>query len=145
MTSAGRIRMLVGVATLVVITSVVVGLVALGSPTLQRDRKMDQQRTNDLSQLAQLVGIYWKANNKLPTDLVELATLPGWRVPLDPQTAAAYEYSPTGELTYKICADFALDTAVDPPPPYTPFAAEWMHGVGHTCFNRSVVKASGDN
>lgn len=145
MTSASRIRMLVGVATLVVITSVVVGLVALGSPTLQRDRKMDQQRTNDLSQLSQLVGVYWNENKKLPTDLVELAKLPGLRAPLDPQTGTAYEYTPTGELTYKVCADFALDTAVDPPPSYTPFATEWMHGIGHTCFNRNVVKAAGDS
>ena len=145
MTSASRMRMLVGIATLVVITSIVVGLVALGSPKLQRDRKMDQQRTNDLAQLSQLVGVYWNENTKLPTNLVELAKLPGLRAPLDPQTGATYEYKPTGELTYSVCAGFALDTAVDPPAPNARLAEEWMHGVGHTCFNRNVVKASGDN
>ena len=145
MNATNRSRMLVGGATLVIIAAIIAGLVAIGSPALQRDRKLDQRRVNDLSQLSRYVALYWNEKKQLPPDLDVLAELPGVRLPSDPQTGEKYEYTPTGKLTFKICAVFALDTAADPQTSYYPRTEKWLHGVGHTCFSRNVDKISEDD
>ncbi|MGB0133959.1 hypothetical protein [Dokdonella sp.] len=137
-----RNRMLVSGATLVVIITVVAGLVVIGPPSLQRERKLDQRRIFDLSQLVRQVTNYWKSNKKLPMNIDALAELPGFRIPSDPKTSTSYEYTPTGELTFKVCAVFALDTSEAPHTAYFPGSEEWLHGVGHTCFDRNVDKVS---
>ncbi len=145
MNATNRARMLVGGSTLVIVTAVVAGLVAIGSPGLQRDRKLDQRRVSDLSQLSRHVAIYWNDKKELAPDLDALAELPGFRLPSDPQTGAKYEYAPTGTLTFKVCAVFALDTATDPQISYYPGTEKWLHGIGHTCFSRNVDKIPEDD
>jgi len=142
MSAKNRSRMLIGGVVLVVIAAIVCGLIAIGPPEYQRDRKLDQRRVKDLSLLFRYVSMYWHDNKKLPPDLGTLAKLPGFRLPKDPQTSKEYEYIPTGETTFELCAGFTLDTSADSQPNRFPDHENWLHGTGRTCFERHVKKAS---
>jgi hypothetical protein len=127
---------LIGAALVVVITTVVAGLMAIGPPGLQRERRLDQRRVKDLSALSRQVEIHWNRNRQLPADLGALAKLPGFRMPIDPDTGAFYDYIVTGTGTYRLCAVFALDTSTQPMD--NSYSQEWLHGAGPACFDRHV-------
>lgn len=137
-----RARVLAGAATAVVFATVVAGLIAIGPPELQRERKLDMRRVHDLVTLTRLLNVYSITNLRLPPDLDTLAKSPGVRVPTDPQTGAMYEFIATGDKTYRLCAVFSLDTSLEPRTEYYPIEDKWLHGAGRTCFDRDINKVS---
>lgn len=141
MSASVRARMLAGAATVVVIATLIAGLIAIGPPGLQRERKLDKRRVQDLTTLTRLFNVYWLAKLQLPPDLDTLAKSPGVRLPTDPQTGENYEFVKTGEKTYRICAVFSLDTSAEPRTDYYPTGERWLHGAGRTCFDRDINKA----
>ena len=142
MKANARARVLAGAATVVVIATVIAGLIAIGPPGLQRERKLDKRRVHDLATLTRLLNVYLITTLRLPPDLDTLAKSPGVRVPTDPQTGAMYEFIATGDKTYRLCAVFSLDTSLDPRTDYYPIEDKWLHGAGRTCFDRNVDKVS---
>ena len=142
MSASARARMLAGAATVVVIATVIAGLIAIGPPGLQRERKLDKRRVQDLTTLTRLLNVYWLAHLQIPPDLDTLAKSPGVRVPIDPQTGGNYEYITTGEKTYRLCAVFSQDTSAEPRADYFPIGEKWLHGAGRTCFDRDIDKVS---
>jgi hypothetical protein len=138
-------RALVVGATVVVLAAVVAGLIAIGPPDVQRRRKLDERRVADLNSLSAQVKSYKDQHKQLPADLAALAGQPGRRLPVDPETGSAYEYAMTDEGTYRLCANFALDSADIPQPHFFPGGSDWPHGVGRTCFDRQVTKRSGSD
>lgn len=142
MNASLRARVLAGAATVVVTATVIAGLIAIGPPGLQRERKLDKRRVQDLTTLTRLLNVYWLAHLQIPPDLDALAKSPGVRVPTDPKTAKNYEYIATGEKTYRLCATFSQDTSAEPRADYLPIGEKWLHGVGRACFDRDIDKAS---
>jgi hypothetical protein len=138
MNTRNRIRVLVGAATLVIVISVIAGLIAIGPPELQRKRKLDEQRLSDLANISQRVKFYSEQKKQLPPDISVLAKQPGVKLPIDPETGQAYEYSVTGENAYRLCATFTLDSADQKETRYYVGANEWPHGIGRTCFDRQI-------
>jgi hypothetical protein len=145
MNTRNRIRALLAGATLVIVAAVVAGLIAIGSPALQRKRKLDDQRVADLSSISQYVKYYWEQHKQLPADLAELGRQPGVRVPSDPETGAAFEYVITGTNAYRLCANFALDSADQEHRRYYSGTDDWPHGAGRGCFDRHATKSSGSD
>jgi hypothetical protein len=139
------------------ITSVVVvGMLALGffiagSPSHQRDIRLDEERVNDLSTIQYEVINYWRLKDVLPENLSLLENdLTGFRLPADPETEAAYEYRVTGDLSFELCAVFKEKTEEDSdgmkyPAPVvydrgTPGSTTevWSHEAGRHCFSRTI-------
>lgn len=137
-------------AVLLVIGSIMLGFMVIGSPASQRERRQDMQRASDLQGIQWQVVNYWQQKEVLPTTLSELEDpISGFRVPTDPQTKTAYEYTRTGELSFEICATFSkpsLTNADDSSiarPTYAPEISmrvqeNWQHGAGRECFARTI-------
>ena len=138
--SAGNAgRWLAIAASAVVVATVVAAMLAIGSPSAQRDSRMDRKREQDLNVIVAVINDHVSDGKPLPTDLSVLAKEPGVNLEInDPQNGAPYAYQVTGERTYKLCAVFSTDTAEDGANPWG--GREWPHGVGRKCFDRKVDK-----
>lgn len=148
-----KMKVFIGVVIAIVTASVVWGLYVIGSPEKTRLRKFDDIRLQHLQQIQSELLSYWQSKDVLPAQLDMLRDdLTGVTVPKDPQTGAPYEYRKTGELTFTLCANFALSTderklndkdlSYPMYGPYGPYIIEqtWEHGVGRQCFDRTIDK-----
>lgn len=116
----------------VVLAAVAVGLYLIGSPAEARLRRFDERRVDDLRSAHTAIQGYWTARGGLPPDLdsVRMAFANG-REFKDPSTGVPYLYQPTGDSTYRLCADFAQAS----PPDYPAYETAWHHPAGHFCFS----------
>lgn len=132
-------RLAIG-ASVVVLATVVAAVLVTGSPSAQREARLDARRVRDLAQVVDAIGHHVKDAGSLPANLATLADRPGMRLAIvDPVSGKPYEFEPTGPRSYRLCASFSTDTAVTPPPnPYWPKGVEWAHGIGRQCFDRTA-------
>lgn len=122
----GRLA-LIGVVA-VFVAAIVAGLVISGSPAEQRRLRADERRVSDLQQLSRAVERYYIQTERLPRELDTLVN--GWissGLPRDPETEAGYDYEITGDSTYRLCAEFARESA----PGTEQF---WSHRAGRHCY-----------
>ncbi len=136
----------------IVAAAVIAGFFIVGSPQQERLRQLDGQRVSNLQYLQSEIVSYWQSKGKLPAKLSDLNDpLRGVTVPQDPQTGMEYQYTPTGLLSFSLCADFAAaDASVSPVPMGAPVAPRsvyyggidqnWGHGPGPVCFERTIDK-----
>ncbi len=143
--------LLIGAAVLV-LASIVLGFLSIGSPADQRSLRLDNRRIEDLRNLQWQIRDYWQRYEKLPPaqgDLIDV--LDGTIVPKDPETGESYEYVVLGPLKFELCATF--DSSNKPEKPvtekeklsqamkagYVPEADEYFeHDAGRTCFERTI-------
>ena len=126
-------------ATILAVTGCIAyALVLMGTPSQQRDLRLDNERRSDLANIASNIDQYWQLNDALPAQLSDLYA-PRYNLNRidDPETGTPYEYRPLDGLDgarYELCAVFATDTAESPPrqPGYSQTA--WAHGKGRVCF-----------
>jgi hypothetical protein len=118
--------------------------------------RFDSQRVNDLTNIQYQVVNYWQQKSALPANLDALEDpLYGTRIPTDPETKEAYEYTVKGTTTFELCANFDLawedtkgrgeygygggygirDMAY---PYYFPENENWKHEAGRSCFERTI-------
>jgi hypothetical protein len=130
------------IATAVVAASVIAAIVMLGGPGVQRKHKMDGVRVQNLTRIALSVNGYFTRHKELPADLDAIAKEPGYHISqLDPDTGKPYGYQILGANSYRLCADFSLDSAYDSPEFYNAYPnVSWAHGLGHQCFDRNTDK-----
>lgn len=129
--SAGR--WLLVAASVVVAAAVVASVVVTGSPSAQREARLDARRLEDLRRIERLVDAHVNRTGGLPADLAALAR-PGLELPLDPTSGASYGYEVGEGRAYRLCAVFATDSARAPAQSWE--SDEWRHGAGHQCFDR---------
>lgn len=139
---------------ILVVIAIVIGFITVGSPTKQRNLRFDNQRVNDLSTIQWQIVSYWQQKGKLPASLASTTdSISGMITPTDPETKNAYEYTLKSDLSFELCADFALKYedmsgkgsyggvmpyAVDMSyPSYAP-EGTWKHDAGRTCFTRTI-------
>jgi hypothetical protein len=139
MTTQNRIRLLLIGATLIVIATLIVGLIAIGPPELQRKHKFDEQRVADLKNISLHLKYYAGQHQQLPADLATLAKQPGLHIPSDPESGLAYEYKTTAG-GYQLCAIFALESEHGQNTRAYSDSSEWPHGSGRNCFDRQPGK-----
>ena len=94
------------------------------------------------------IEAHMATNGQLPESLTEVYE--GLDMPESPEDRDAYQYEVTGETTYNLCATFTSDRqdrkdeysyAVPVAEKgYNPQNYNWEHGVGETCFERTVTK-----
>lgn len=154
-------RMIGWGAGVVVLASIVSGLFIMGSPNQIRLYRFDDQKVNDLQNVQYQIVNYWQQKEKLPDDLTDIVDpLSGWTLPVDSQEYPyAYRYERTGNMSFKLCATFNSETQANSPsvsrammrePMAVPVGATyeakgsgleqstWQHGVGETCFERTI-------
>ncbi len=133
----------IGVATV----ALVVGFISSGSPFQARLERLDNQRVQDLQNIQnQIVYSHWSAKQSLPSTLSDLNdSISGYIVPVDPQSKVSYEYAKKGDTSFELCAVFATELRVDTslnrisyPVGANSAEGNWFHGVGRTCFERSI-------
>lgn len=141
MSARGSGYWLLVVAGLVVAATVVAAVLVMGSPAVQRERRMDGTRVNQLTAVEQAIRMRHERDGRLPDSLAVLEAEPGLGLELsDPQTGARYGYRKTGEAAFELCAVFSRDTATDQDmgarAPYGDL--QWRHPAGRHCFARTI-------
>ncbi len=137
-----------GVGALILVT-IVAGFFIIGTPWQARQYRLDDQRTQDLQNLQSQILSFYQSKQQLPSVLKQLEdpTL-YFNVPVDPETGASYEYIKDADLGFQLCATFtAASRSQQINGRTTPVPASyggkgisdnWQHGVGRTCFVRSI-------
>ncbi len=115
-----------GLAILLVVAAIAMGLVMLGHPSEQRALRLDERRLASLRELRSAIDEYWRMHGRLPDTIGEPPILVEDKN--DPVTGREYRYRVVTGTTYQLCADFERPT----PPDTDPF---WTHGVGTRCFD----------
>jgi hypothetical protein len=129
---------LLGVATVVVLVTVVAGFLTLGSPQDERLRQLDMRRIDDLRTIATSVELAYhdREPHMLPDRLTDpdvLRYVP--RGVKDPVTGVPYGYRVTGPQSYELCATFqaALKEGDTEDMDRT-----WTHPAGQACFEFTI-------
>jgi len=129
------------IATGLVVIAIILGFVAAGSPTRQRDLRFDQTRINDLQQIQSQITNYWQLNGVLPPELSALEdSLSYYSIPQDPETGNVYTYTIKSDTSFELCADFNLeDNGKTASTYYGPGPGNnWTHQAGQSCFERTI-------
>jgi len=125
-----------------VLVMLILGFVVAGSPAEQRKVRMDEARVTDLQMLQGEIVNYWQFKRELPTEITQVEDdIRGYKVPKDPETDAAYEYTMIAPLKFKLCATFDLKNNDEPGAKFDPYAygsESWLHEAGQTCFERTI-------
>lgn len=150
-----------------VVAAVAFGLVLLGSPAQERERRIDARRVADLHGIAAASNRYWSRHSRLPASLDDLTAAPGLRVNThDPVSSETYGYEALDSLRYEVCATFDGESPAGPGesatiPPVVQMSCQgchaaarirvddpvtgqfnprdlWTHGIGRQCFQLPV-------
>ena len=137
MTFAGKGIVLLVAATGLVLAAIV-SAIYIEPPEAAREKRLDDRRVRDLVSLESRVNEYWHRQKKLPRSLNDLtvAGLPGADV--DPETSVAYQYVPTDETSYRLCATFSSASADHTRRDWPARDVAWAHARGQQCFDRNV-------
>jgi hypothetical protein len=121
------------IASVIVVLSVITAIFILDPPGVQRQRRFDARRVEDLRNITYSIDSYWERKKSLPPNLATLESEPGLRAILkDPQSGTAYGYEVTAPKSYKLCAVFALDSSDESRE--CGKSRKWSHGAGKQCF-----------
>ena len=100
-----------GASGAIVVAAVVLGLVLLGPPAQERERRIDDRRVADLHGIAAATDLYRTRHGRLPASLDDLAAEPGLRISTrDPTSSEMYGYRTLDDGRYEVCATFATDS-----------------------------------
>ena len=132
--TAGMRRALGGMAIVVVVVAVAVGLVLSGSPAAERARRLDARRVEDFVRISSAIDLYFVRQHTLPANLTNLGPPSGPSLSLtDPATSETYEYRTLAAKRYELCAAFSA------PSNEAHYEPEfWKHGAGRQCFQMDV-------
>jgi hypothetical protein len=137
MKSALQGRLFFLLAAGVVAASVLWGLLIIGSPEQQREKKFDEKRVADLQRIAGSIDRYFTRHKSLPENLDDLEKDPGIVIrKADPKTGTAYIYTKSSFDTYELCADFSAESADDL------ISSTWAHRAGKYCFQLTAKEVN---
>lgn len=146
--STRNVKVLAWVVSILVLGSIVGGFAIVGSPAKQRAINNDNRRVNDLQSLQGQIVYNWQQKGSLPKNLTDLSdSISGYNAPKDPETNLNYEYVVKSNLSFDLCANFTAasvdnnsskNRSVPAPMSYDPYTQNWTHGMGHTCFTRTI-------
>ncbi len=138
------------ITSLVLVVAVfVASFFTVESPTLARDRKLDDQITNVFNDIYQCADSYYNQTQKLPDGFATMISQCPYLTSdnlNDFQTGQPYAYQITGTTTYQICANFRtsnIGTANNPQGIY-PAAPSYngsAHDSGYQCLKGQVFPA----
>lgn len=138
-------KILTAIVGVIVLLSIILGFIIVGTPTDQRERRFDDQRVSDLQILQSQIIDYWVRKNVLPISLDLLRNdIIGFMVPTDPKTKGVYEYRVIDSLSFELCAVFSRSSEdfdlvrQKYDYPYGKFQENWSHESGRYCWTRNI-------
>lgn len=134
-------RLFALLATVLVVIGVLTGFWLLGSPNRQRQIRLDQQRLNDLFQIA--LYLHQQAEQSLLRDkTVNLPTsLSANNRQTDPISNQPYQYRRLDNTKYQLCAEFATESDTDKLRDFSSTNQDfWQHPSGRHCFQLDVLE-----
>ncbi|RDS83997.1 hypothetical protein DWU99_09440 [Dyella psychrodurans] len=130
------VRILLGVASIIMIGAVAAGLRVLGTPGHQRALQLDQRRVSELGRVSLGIHMYWTQHKSLPLDLGDVGV--STTDSRDPVTGTPYIYNRGDADTYSLCATFDEASSQwsgrNMRSYYIPNASDWKHPAGKYCF-----------
>ena len=131
-------RGLVIAAAVAVAATVITAVAVIGSPSAQRQARLDERRVQDLRQMEAAIEVYARREGRLPGAVDMLGAATGRDLSLsDPVSGLPYAYEPRDARRYRLCADFGTDTRAQDRRGL-PVDAGWRHPAGRHCFERAV-------
>lgn len=134
-------RLFAGVATVAVVIGLIAGFWLLGSPNRQRQIRADQQRLEDIREIARRLHEQAKPSQNQGKPVNLPASLPPNNRKTDPISGKTYEYRRIDSTHYQLCAEFATNSAKDrlgdSPSADRDF---WKHPSGRHCFQLDVLE-----
>lgn len=147
-TASNKPKLMAWITGGIILLSVIYGFVLVGSPATRRNMRFDERRISDLQTIQSSVVGYWQQKDRLPETLDELNGV-GYMVAKDPETDRPYEYSATGDLSFRLCAEFKTEEApsdnrqeslryaykqvgIETEP------RDWTHPRGRACFDNTI-------
>lgn len=127
-----------GASGTAVVAAVVVGLVLLGNPAQERERRIDDRRAADLHGIAAAIDLYRARHGRLPASLDDLAAEPGLTISTrDPTSSELYGYRTFDDGRYEVCATFAAESGGPTgSPPILQRSCQGCHAPGSPLANR---------
>jgi hypothetical protein len=143
-------RVSLGILVMIALAAAVAAFLNIDSPGTERKRQADLARETALGQIDNSIMTYYRAYEKLPDSLDEVARFQHVKFPRDPETARSYRYERLGDKKYRLCASFRVvrtpEQIIAESGPYsmkyssTPFAE---HPAGEHCFDLEVKENAG--
>ena len=140
-------KILAWILSFVILASIIVGFFIIGTPAVQRERRFDEQRVENLQTLQSQIINYWTQKEVLPQNLGALEdSISGFIVPKDPDSDSPYGYNVIDSLSFELCATFKTSSDDFGPTskrartisPYDSFQQNWSHQAERTCFTRII-------
>ncbi len=133
-------------ATVLVVASLVLGFVVLGSPRTQRLMRYDEARITELQTIQHQIISYWQSKESLPEDLTALkdSLSFGPSIPFEDREGNPYTYRVIAPLVFELCATFNFDSdeknfSLAYPRYGGEFQNEnWDYQSGEYCFERTI-------
>jgi hypothetical protein len=140
-------RVFAGVASGIVLATIVTGFLVTGSPWNARQQRFDDRRVEDLQNINNAIQDYALGESRfrplaersieraLPATLERVeAVATGLRPDIrDPQTDRPYGYEVLSERRYRLCAEFGFERDQE-------LAPEWNHPAGAHCFEFDLME-----
>lgn len=134
-------RVLIGLVSVTVISAMILGFIASGSPLNARLRKFDMERTQNLQELSSCISAFTYDNERLPVSLDELKNNARYsycaRV-IDPETKKDYGYSVISKNEFNLCGEFSLSN-IDESFDFGPYGNWQVHNKGQHCEKQTVT------
>ena len=127
---------LFGASVTAVVAGVAAGLIILGSPAQERERRIDDRRVADLHGIVAATDLYWTRHSRLPASLDDLTAEPGLGINTrDPASSETYGYQALDTARYEVCATFDTESGTAPgesirTPPIVQASCQGCHGPG---------------
>jgi hypothetical protein len=127
----------------VIVVTFIASLFIVESPTLARNRQIDQKVISNFYEIDNNINSYYNTNNKLPVDLASLKTEFVYlsdSLFTNPVTNEALKYQIKGNREYELCATFLTDTTDNNKNKDTSYYidARWPHAVGYQCLSQKI-------
>lgn len=126
-------RYLAGLAAVLVLAVVIIGLRITGSPDAARRQQADKRRIEHLREIAAAVNLYWTRRQEVPPTLEDVSASGQPPLPRrDPVSTEPYEYRAVDRRTFELCANFEQPSEAQPRGDF------WQHQAGRQCFQLSA-------
>lgn len=125
------------VFVVVISVTFIAGFFIIDSPTVSRQKNIDQQTVNNLQVIDGSVQNYFSETGKLPQKLDDLQST---KFSTGIGNIKTITYATKGADRYELCANFQRSSLDDISSLNREFAQDWRHGAGNFCFTRIVLK-----